>query len=117
MPNHFRQRIREIEDLEDRLRLASFRFKFATAKLHYLRLRSQHFATDRFGTALCEGNTVEILTSTSASVHTGTIATLLECKSGYGANCWCTVRIWSGPKSGKTFSRKAKNLRKLITDY
>ena len=115
MPITFREHIRALEDLEDRLRLASSRLRFNL----FLSRRSQriYFATDRFGSVLREGTIVEILTTTTASVREGTIATILKCCSGHGPNCWCTVKIWSGSKRRKKYSRKAKNLRKLICDY
>ena len=116
MQNYFRERIRAFEDLEHRLIIADSRLRFATATIQSLRLQRQYFATDRAGTIIREGDTVEILTTTSASVYAGTIATLIKCRKGHGGNCWCTIEIWSGPKSGKYYSRKAKNLRKLITD-
>ena len=114
MPNTYRANIPALEDLEDRLRLASSRLRFDL--LLSLRNQSYYFATDRFGSVLHEGSIVEILTTTIASVHEGTIGTVLKCRTGHGPDCWCSIKIWSGPKKGKIFSRKAKNLRKLICD-
>ena len=114
MPHISCEYIRALEDLEDRIHLARSSIRFDL--FHSLHTRRPYFATDRFGSELREGHIVETLTTTPASVRKGTIATLLKCRSGYGSNCWCTIQIWSGPKSGKTYSRKAKNLRKLITD-
>ena len=114
MPNTYRNNIRILEDLEDRLHFASSRLRF---DLLFSIRNPSYFATDRFGSVLREGSTVEILTTTTASVREGTIGKVTRCRTNHGPDCWCSIKIWSGPKKGKTFSRKAKNLRKLICDY
>ena len=84
--------------------------------LHSIRLEQQKLIFDNFGIQLFVGDTVEILTGTNQSIHAGTLASITALGDTEGPNCWCSVRIWSGPQAGNIYKRKAKNLRKLLEE-
>ena len=103
-----------IQEQETRLSYLESEIDQVIDTLNSLRLQQEYFAFDRSGVELFEDDSVEILTGTSASVAAGTLATIVKCTNTNGQHCWCFVRVWSGPKAGQIFKRKAKNLRKLF---
>ena len=103
-----------IQQQETRLSYLESEIDQVIDTLRSLRLQQEYFAFDRFGVEIFEDDSVEILTGTPTSVAAGTLASIVKCTNKEGQHCWCFVRIWSGPKAGHIFKRKAKNLRKLF---